>query len=777
MPQASANKEYKDFSNGLITEATPIGSPEAAAKDLDNFDLNRDGSMSRRLGIDYEANFSLVNTGLTESEYNRRAKTTFMWEGANQNSDIQILVVQVGNQLWFLDASGTSISSTVFNAGAALTLDSEDTVEYQYSIISGVLVITTSSQFIRYLKYDVDTDVVTEEKAAVLVRDIWGLQDDLDVNERPGTLSDTHNYNLLNQGWTSSQINSFKNSAGVYPSNSDNVNTGIDDADDKKFNPKLITRENFGTTPSAKGKIILDIFERSATRAAGGFEVDDGLVADGTEPTSLGTRSPLSNWRVPSVWGGGFSGVIGSLSLGSILEGIPTDRTLGGVSSTAAFAGRVFYSGFGNELIGGDTESPLLANYVAFSQVVDNIADLGRCYSEADFTSNIDSSVAASDGGTIKITGSGKIHAMVPLGRALIVFAENGLWSISGSNEGVFSADEFQVAPITSVGVASASSIVKVENNILYWSTGGIYQVSVNEQSFELAAASISEATIQGLWRDIGTVPASCAKVAYDPATRKVLWVFSSDESNCTKYDRELVLDVALGAWSKSSFPSTSYPWVSGLVRGLDFVTNNQTENVVDSGVLVEHLGTQVVHTSKTRVSGTTGVRYVAAVLDTTVKFTVALKKDTDFLDWKTFDTIGIDASGFYRSWEDILDDTQRNKQAKYLTMNMKLTETGVTSADGIGVDLVNPSSCLATSYWDYASTAASGKVSAQFEVYRLHRMYWPETIFDYGHEVMVSKSKLRGRGKALSMQFDTSPGKDCIIYGWAIAYLGATDV
>jgi len=48
-------------------------------------------------------------------------------------------------------------------------------------------------------------------------------------------------------------------------------------------------------------------------------------------------------------------------------DGLPEDRTPGGATLVAEFAGRVFYGGFSGKTIGGDENSPELSNYLLFS--------------------------------------------------------------------------------------------------------------------------------------------------------------------------------------------------------------------------------------------------------------------------------------------------------------------------------------------------------------------------------------------------------------------------
>ena len=54
MPQSNQTGEFNTFVGGLVTEASPLTFPENASIDEANFELDRNGSRSRRLGMDYE---------------------------------------------------------------------------------------------------------------------------------------------------------------------------------------------------------------------------------------------------------------------------------------------------------------------------------------------------------------------------------------------------------------------------------------------------------------------------------------------------------------------------------------------------------------------------------------------------------------------------------------------------------------------------------------------------------------------------------------------------
>ena len=64
------------------------------------------------------------------------------------------------------------------------------------------------------------------------------------------------------------------------------------------------------------------------------------------------------------------------------------------------------------------------------------------------------------------------------------------------------------------------------------------------------------------------------------------------------------------------------------------------------------------------------------------------------------------------------------------------------------------------------------------FQAYRFNRNYIPDNVvdpFDYGYEVIVSKNKLRGRGRALSLYIYSEEGKDMHLLGWATTLTGST--
>ena len=87
-----------------------------------------------------------------------------------------------------------------------------------------------------------------------------------------------------------------------------------------------------------------------------------------------------------------------------------------------------------------------------------------------------------------------------------------------------------------------------------------------------------------------------------------------------------------------------------------------------------------------------------------------------------------------------------------------------------------NRGSCLMQSRWDFADTETSGKWSAYHQVYRVLRPP-PENVaaddYDTGSALVITKNKIRGRGRALKLRFKAEPDKDLVLVGWAITNNG----
>lgn len=745
---AQANLERNTFVRGLITEASPLTFPENASIDEDNFVLNREGSRQRRLGMDYEPLHELVDTGKTSLTFDNHRLTAFRWNNVNNDATVSIGVIQVGNTLWFVDLFADVLSDNLLNGGVALTLNSGNVgtnisgnTPIQYVSANGVLIIVSKElpdPF--YITYDSVGDSFSLTRIDIKVRDLIGVDDGLPIDERPTTLSDEHKYNLLNQGWTEDMINNMFTGAalnGFYPSNADIIylttkSTGTG------YDFELLKNQYLGNSPAAKGKFIIDAFDRGSGRQ---------------EESGIGT--------------------------------LPADTDSGNISSVAFFAGRAFYSGISSTVTSGDSLSPNYSGFIFFTQILDNNDKLTHCYQQADPTSEQISDLISTDGGTIQIPEAANILRLVTKDTSLVVIAENGVWEITGP-DGVFKADDFSISQITNIGAVNGESVVNAEGNILYWGDGGIYQLVADQVTGRLQASNITETTIQTYYNDITGIAKEQAIGTYDPASRRIRWLYTDDENFdgttlVNKYNRELILDTVLGSFYTSTIGEidTNSPFVAGYLTTPDFLSTDNTQAVVVNGEQVQVNGEDVVVTEKVRSRGVTQTKYLTIVPNVSGSnygFTFSQYRNPDFLDWESADGNGVDAPAYLVGGFELWADSQRSKQANYLTVHLKRTETGFTEVSDGNLEAINQSSCLMRAQWDFADSANSGKWGTQFQAYRLTRHYFPsgpQDTFDYGQEVITTKNRLRGSGKALSLRVDSEAGKDLYLLGWAMSVEG----
>lgn len=94
-----------------------------------------------------------------------------------------------------------------------------------------------------------------------------------------------------------------------------------------------------------------------------------------------------------------------------------------------------------------------------------------------------------------------------------------------------------------------------------------------------------------------------------------------------------------------------------------------------------------------------------------------------------------------------------------------------------IAEDKLTDHSCLVTAKWGWTDDVKSGRHTDSQQAYVKQRVYVPEDVldpFDDGYPVVTSRLKLRGKGRALQLLFESEDGKDFILYGWTVPFTGA---
>lgn len=768
------NVERNTFVRGLITESSPLTYPENASIAETNFVLNRDGSRQRRRGMDYENDYVILDTELNSTNYANTRVTGYRWENANNDPTITICVAQVGRKIWFFDGFADILSDNVLGSITLTSIQAQSLTQFT-SINGNLICVNPAFSLPKLIRYDGTT--FTETSIEIQVRDIWGVDDGFEVEYRVpiGDLTIEHEYNLFNQGWPSARdvkqyphrLMASSNSDPQlrnYPSNADVWHIGKNSSDD--FDYTLILKSDIGSREAAKGRFILDAFNRGQSRRN---IIQEMLDRDYYIPLSI----------IGFKW-------LTAYVKNSELEDIPLDSERSYLATVTTYAGRVFYAGIDSVVEDGDANTPMYSATIFYSQVVSGDKDLGKCYSINDPTSEDFNISLATDGGTITIPEASRILKLINKDTSLVVIAENGVWEIAGP-DGVFRADDFSIRQITNIGAVNAESVVNAEGNIYFWSKAGIYTLTPQTNTGRLTATNISETTIQTLYVNIESVARTNAIARYDSDARRISWLYNDSDVYTgvtfkNKYNKELILDVVLSAFYTSDIGevATDSSYVAGYMPtgGFNVITEQQGVTVNGEQVVVN--GENVVVSARVRSKGQSSTKYIAIKPNSTgnVEFTFSLYNNSNFKDWYSDDGIGVDAIASLTTGYELFADTARKKQISYLTTHFKLTEV---EFELIGDDLeaVNPSSCLIQSQWDWSNNSASGKFGTQFQAYRLPRNYTPTSIgaYEYGNSVITTKNKIRGMGKAFSMKIDSEPNKDLHIYGWSMNVEGGADV
>jgi hypothetical protein len=766
MARRSQPVEVSTFVAGLITDASPLTFPDNASIAEENFVLNSDGSRERRLGINHEVGAVVVNTGQANLTSSPIGRSSYKWENAGGDAAKALLVVQFGQRVNIFDLDVSPISSGLIKS---INFSSDPTVVFSFTEIDGFLVIATGQPDFTVLTYNGSS--ISSSTRRIEVRDLFGVEDVFNgedlysgfgVQTRPSSLTSEHCYNLRNQGWAIPRMSanfealedpiwtfvdkSFENTSRLFPSNSDNVASGMfSDASDPgdrisiRLFPSQVFNNPIGSTRAPLGHYIIDLFERGNSRLEQIYK---------------------TNVRYPG------------MTYASAVTSLPSDATPGGIGEVTEFAGRAWFAGFSGGITGGDNRSPRLSSYITFSKLVESPEDINKCYQEADPTAIEQNELVDTDGGFIRIAGAYGIQKLVNIGTKLVVLASNGVWLVEGGSDYGFTATAYKTSKISDNGCRGKNSVVVVENSVMYWSDDGIYHVTGNEFG-DTVVQNLSENRIQNLYDSISTESKSLCSGFYDSYDKKVKWIYNTDIGSEDEV-MELVLDITLKAYYPNRIKK-----VAGrinkpilVVNTNPYVSSTSFEPVVASGDSVVAGPDDVILDLGGRQSATTELIYITVVgVSPTISYTFSSYRDTDYLDWKSSDGVGVDAEAVMITGYISGGDFYRDKSVKYIQCYFEQTES-LFEVSGDDFVLVNPSSCRVQAQWNWSNSVNSGRWCSEFEVYKFKRHYMEDdstSIFNTGNRVVVTKNKLRGYGKVVSIKFRTKPGHDLKLYGWSM--------
>jgi hypothetical protein len=742
-----AKKSYFTFVGGLNTEAGYLTFPPNMWDDGDNIIPKIDGSVERRLAMNYETSASNSSNLDTSATKTTLAYGCWEWDNVGGTGGKNYIVVQRGRYLRFYSGSATALSGTEMASTFVIDLNTYKAPTYPKTIGTDRVQVASANGKLLVVSPATEpflveelTDAATAFTITTLTlrfRDFegdgsdTGIGDDIDLE--PVALSDPHKYNLFNQGWRGAHVDTYKTSQGVYPSNSQQWFLGKDT--DDNFDAALLEKQEFGKSRAPQGHFILDAFSRDRASVSG----------------IAGLTLETENYRH---------------------------------SAVAFFAGRAWFAGLAS--------SKKIGGWVFFSQTGVSNDKFGNCYQDGDPTSEHLSDLIANDGGVVPIHGAGAILRLVAMDRGVLVLADNGVWFVTGTLDSGFSATTFEVHKITNSGCLSATSVVSVENQVLYFSTEGIFAVRPGEGDNLLVATSITDKSIASYYRAISALAKDHAVGKYHAEDKKVYWLYQASpnaDATTNRFikDKMLVLDARLGSFYTHTISplAANSPYVMDAIvtRGRSLTSTAFDVYESDGDNQMDHSNNQVIEYFDLERGAATALKFFT-VVPSGSNFTVTWSEWEDgtqnaanFMDWYDKDSAGITYSAYMITGYDLGSGQggDRQLQATYLTVLMKRTETG-TTAGGVAI---NASEVNMSSRWHFSDTDTSNKWTTARQIYTHRRDYTgshPAATYDTGYPVIIVKHKIRGRGHAFQLKFISTAQKDFKIIGWSIPVANNAD-
>ncbi len=718
MPRTTGTLVNNNFTKGLITEASPFTFPQGAC--TETFDCIHEvtGGVTRRKGFEYEIDHSVKTIDKTAG-----VVVSYLWKDVSGNGDTSLVVVQIKDRLYFWDGSTTdplsfhpisaSIDLTTFSPSGA---PSPKTQECQFTAGNGKLFVVHPYLESFAVTYDANTQTFSTTQIDLEIRDFEGLEDELDIDERPTTgysgLSTAHKYNLFNQGWTSSQLTAWDSGQTVtnptdptnsvtysgrsdMPSNCDVPAIFKDSLN--QFSLNEVSKNTFiGNSPAPKGHFIVNAYTKDRSTVSGLGIADD----------STGYQR---------------------------------------AASIAFHAGRLFYSG---------VDYVNRAGLIYFSQIIERDSQFGQCYQVNDPTSESEFDLLPSDGGVIKIQEAGTILKLFPVPGALAVFASNGVWIITGSTGLGFTASDYTVSKIATIKTLTATSFIDVAGTPMWWNLEGIYKLSGTQAGYQVT--SISGDTIDSYYNDIPPSEKRYARGFFNPSEYRVQWLFRSTEAadleESYEYDRILNMDTRTNGMFIWTIPDHAIK-VHGVVSLENRNGDPELETVyANDGVTIiyDNDGTSVISAwSIDNAFTIPSMKYVISYNDGSDKFTFGETRATSYLDWTEYDSTGTDYTSYFISGYTIPNSTtkfENNYIVLYNDTDSKYNVQGI---------------------WDFSNTGDSGRWSNKQII---------DATYKTNYDRYTFKRKIRGQGNALQIKISSYRAKNFSIDGWG-AYITGNQV
>jgi len=769
MPQQLTVSVENNFTRGLITDSTGLNFPENASTDTDNCQYTITGDVLRRLGIDFEENSSSDFYDLSNA-----AISTYKWNNVGGDGETQVIVVQTGSQLNFYNATAATVTSPLSNHKLSSTVDitaySAGTIsdviseECQFTDGNGYLFVYHPACNPFYCTYN--AGAISSAPITVQIRDFVGVVENpsIAVDLRPSTLSTTHQYNLLNQGWTKSTgaksgytvgtgspavqlggLAATMNSSGLGFVAGDIVTLAT--LDNTFPGGKYIpagTAVMSGTVTGYVGTSIniniTSIYSDLAGTLLGPYSVvttGTGYIdtwhtatggypsnadvwwyfknaSDAFDPSSTLANVTLSTARAPQ----GhyiYNAFNQTKSIISTVAGITDVKTNKRPRTGCWFQGRVWYAGVDDsQQAGGTSDYYTWTDKVYFSQVVTTPEDFGKCYQQNDPTSDRLFDILPTDGGVISQPGMGAVYKLFPIANGLLVFAANGVWFITGSQGIGFTANDYTITKLSAVQSISGTSFVDVQGLPFFWNDDGIYQVHP-QQGGSLAVDSITVGVINGFYDEIPLSSKRKARGIYHPIEYTIQWIYKDTEATSVSDGYKFNRILNYSTYNKAFFPY-SVAITPAAINSIVYVAGPGGSNTPPPAF-----------------------KYLAS---SGTAFAFADEHDETYADWDSISPTNY--TSYFITGYKLRGQAIKKFQPQYAQFWFRSEDAQAYYIQGI---------------WDYANSPNSGRYSAQQKILTGLSRY----------NTLYRRHKIRGRGYSLQLKISSVDGMPFDIQGWAI--------
>lgn len=773
MPQQVIASVENNFTQGLKTEFTGMNFPENAATDTDNCIYTLVGDVTRRAGINYEENYTLkgINTSY-------KAISTYLWTNAGGDGETKLLSCQVGSALHFYNATSATTSNPLSANKLAGVIDISGYVidgitfdasaEATFTDGNGYLIVFHPDCSSFYVSYNPASGSISSSAINIQVRDLIGVSEgNTPVDQRPGTLTDVHQYNLLNQGWTQGSPWVASSSQFFLTNNptwtSGTVWTWSDVASGLSISVGDVVgiygTLNGNSTVWVRASGIVTSYSGTTLKVntfaysdyAGGTSPYTGCDTWTIQPTNAGFingwYSAVSNYPSNSdVWWrykddtGAFNptDTYANVSVSSgpapkghfLLDAFNQNRALvSGINSITSlvttarptngawFAGRIWYTGVnGSQAPTGTADYYTWSENIYFSQIIQSANDFGKCYQANDPTDENLFDLLPTDGGVIVVQGAGSIYKLFTIQNGLLVFAQNGIWFVTGSQGIGFTANDYTLTKISSVQNISTTSFVDVQGLPYFWNDEGIYTITPSQQGLGLQVEPLTLNTILSYYDDIPKISKRYVRGDYNPIDYTIQWVFRSEEEsgigNRYAFDKILVYNTANKAFYPYSISGTP------VISSVDYIPETGNLN-----------------------SPEYGFRYFTV---TGGNVTFSYEYDEKYLDWYSYDNIGMDYLSYFVTGYKLHGQGQRRFQLGYIYVYSNADVPTAYNIQGI---------------WDYASDRSSGKWTSVQQI--------TNALTRFSRR--FRRHKIRGRGLVLQFKVFSVTGLPFDINGWSV--------